>query len=102
MVFSIKFFNHDPISNPLKIGNINMTTSVIAQKSPFAVDLEAGKDYYYCSCGLSQNQPFCDGAHKPTSFTPVKFTAEETKTAYLCGCKSNDGTPFCNGAHKEL
>ncbi len=79
-----------------------MAEATIAQKSPFAVDLEAGKTYYWCSCGLSKNQPFCDGSHKDTEFTPVEFTAEETKTAYLCGCKRNDGTPFCNGAHKEL
>ena len=79
-----------------------MADPTIAQKSPFEVELEAGKDYYWCSCGLSKKQPFCDGSHKETEFEPVKFTAEETKTAYLCGCKRNDGTPFCDGSHKEL
>ena len=79
-----------------------MTNATIALKNPVAVDLEEGKTYFWCSCGLSKKQPFCDGAHKGSDFSPVKFTAEETKTAYLCGCKQNDGTPFCNGAHKEL
>ena len=74
----------------------------MTQKSPSAIELEAGKTYYYCTCGKSAKQPFCDGAHKGTEFTPVAFTADESKTAYLCGCKQNDGTPFCNGAHKEL
>lgn len=79
-----------------------MTNATITQKSPFEVELEAGNSYYYCSCGLSKNQSFCDGSHKGTEFTPIEFTPEETKTAYLCGCKRNDGTPFCNGAHKKL
>ncbi len=79
-----------------------MAEPIIAQKSPIEVELEAGKTYYWCSCGMSQKQPFCDGSHKDTEFTPVEFTPEESKTAYLCACKRNDGTPFCNGAHKDL
>jgi len=51
----------------------------IAAKSPFAVAVEAGKDYFWCSCGKSKGQPFCDGSHKGSSFSPVKFTASETK-----------------------
>ena len=54
------------------------------------------------SCGRSAKQPFCDGSHKGTSFTPVKFTAEDTKTAFLCGCKHSAKAPFCDGTHKAL
>lgn len=74
----------------------------IAQKSPYAVKVEAGKDYWWCRCGKSKNQPFCDGAHKGGEFTPVKFTAAESKTVYLCGCKHTGSQPFCDGSHKKL
>lgn len=74
----------------------------IAQKAPYAVEVEAGKTYFWCSCGQSKNQPFCDGSHKGSSFNPVKFTAEESKTAYLCGCKHTGNAPFCDGSHKAL
>ena len=68
-----------------------MAEAVIVQKEPYAVDLEADKTYYWCSCGLSAKQPFCDGAHKEKGeFTPVEFTVEETKTHYLCGCRRNE------------
>jgi CDGSH iron-sulfur domain-containing protein 3 len=79
-----------------------MSDPVIAQKAPFAVDVEAGKSYFWCSCGQSQNQPFCDGAHKPTDFTPVKFDATESKTVYFCGCKMSANKPACDGSHKDL
>lgn len=74
----------------------------IAQKGPYAVELEAGKLYFWCRCGNSKNQPFCDGSHKGGPFTPVKFTAETTGTAYLCGCKHSGHKPFCDGTHKSL
>ena len=74
----------------------------IAQKSPFAVEIEAGKTYFWCACGQSKSQPFCDGSHKGSSFTPTKFTAEVSKTAYLCGCKQTKNAPFCDGSHKAL
>ncbi|MDP6566630.1 MAG: CDGSH iron-sulfur domain-containing protein [Alphaproteobacteria bacterium] len=79
-----------------------MSEAIIAQKAPYAIELEAGKDYFWCSCGKSSKQPFCDGTHKGSEFAPVKFQVDEAKTAYLCGCKRNDGKPFCNGAHKQL
>ena len=79
-----------------------MTEPVIAQKGPFAVELEEGKKYAWCACGRSVNQPFCDGSHKVTAFTPVIFTAEVTKTAYLCGCKHTGNRPFCDGTHGKL
>ena len=74
----------------------------IAQKAPYPVDIEAGKTYFWCACGRSQKQPFCDGSHKATTLTPVKFTAGETKKVWLCGCKQSAGKPFCDGTHKGL
>ena len=76
--------------------------AVIAQKQPYAVDVEAGKTYYWCRCGRSKNQPFCDGLHKDTGFEPVAFTAEKTETVYLCGCKRTGSQPFCDGSHEGL
>ncbi len=79
-----------------------MDQPTIADKSPKPVELEAGKRYSWCSCGESKNQPFCDGAHKGTSFKPVSFVAEETKTAYMCMCKHSATPQFCDGKHKSL
>jgi CDGSH-type Zn-finger protein len=64
--------------------------------------VEAGKSYFWCACGLSAKQPFCDGSHKGSGMTPVKFEATETKTAYLCGCKHTANPPFCDGSHNKL
>ena len=74
----------------------------IAGKAPMPIELEAGKTYAWCSCGKSENQPFCDGAHSGTDFTPMVFKAEETKTAYMCTCKQTDNPGFCDGTHKGL
>jgi CDGSH iron-sulfur domain-containing protein 3 len=74
----------------------------IAQKAPFPVEVEAGKTYFWCACGQSANQPFCDGSHKGGAFSPVKFTAEEAKRVWLCGCKQSANRPFCDGTHKAL
>lgn len=78
-----------------------MTSPHIAQKAPYAVELAAG-DYWWCSCGKSAKQPFCDGTHKGSEFSPMKFTIEETKKVWLCGCKNTAGKPFCDGTHKSL
>lgn len=75
---------------------------VIAQKGPFQVDLTEGKDYWFCTCGKSKRQPFCDGSHKGSSFEPLKFKAAATGTFNLCGCKSTDDAPFCDGSHNML
>lgn len=74
----------------------------IAQKAPYPVEVEAGKTYYWCSCGKSQNQPFCDGSHKGSEFSPMAFTAEKSETKYFCGCKMSANKPFCDGAHSKL
>ena len=74
----------------------------IAQKTPFAVDVEAGKTYFWCACGESKNQPFCDGSHKGSDFNPIKWTAEAAKTVYFCGCKHSAKAPLCDGSHKAL
>jgi len=79
-----------------------MKEAKIAQKAPYAVDVEKGKTYHWCSCGLSKKQPFCDGSHKGTSFTPVAFTADETKQVFLCGCKRTKNPPFCDGSHTKI
>lgn len=74
----------------------------IAKKGPYAVELEQGKTYHWCTCGKSAHQPFCDGSHKGSEFTPKAFTAEKTGTAYLCGCKHTKNAPFCDGTHNSL
>lgn len=79
-----------------------MGEPVIASKTPFATEVEAGKTYYWCSCGRSQTQPFCDGSHKGTGFTPVAWTAEKSGTVYFCGCKHTNNPPLCDGSHKHL
>jgi CDGSH iron-sulfur domain-containing protein 3 len=79
-----------------------MEKPVIAQKAPIAVDVKKGETYYWCACGRSANQPFCDGSHKATSFTPLPFTAEKDDTVYLCACKQTKNPPYCDGTHKTL
>ena len=79
-----------------------MPEATIAQKSPYPVEVEAGKSYYWCSCGRSNGQPFCDGSHKGSGFTPVKFEATETKTVYFCGCKHSANPVLCDGSHHQL
>lgn len=78
-----------------------MSDPVIAQKAPYATELEAG-NYFWCRCGRSAKQPFCDGSHKDTGLTPVKFTLEEPKKVFLCGCKHSNKQPFCDGTHSAL
>jgi len=79
-----------------------MPTPTIAQKGPFPVEVEAGKSYFWCACGQSAKQPFCDGSHKGTEFTPVKLKATETKKVFFCGCKHTATPIMCDGTHKTL
>lgn len=79
-----------------------MAEPIIAQKAPYPVEVEAGKDYYWCACGRSSKQPFCDGSHKDTGISPVKFTAEKSETVYFCGCKHSKKPPLCDGTHATL
>jgi CDGSH-type Zn-finger protein len=74
----------------------------IAQKAPYPVEVEAGKSYFWCACGKSAKQPFCDGSHKGSEFVPVKYTAEESKKVFFCGCKASAKAPLCDGSHNAL
>ena len=74
----------------------------IAQKAPYPVDVEAGKDYWWCACGKSASQPFCDGSHQGGPFSPTKFTAAETGKVYFCGCKHSGNGALCDGSHQKL
>ncbi len=73
----------------------------IAQKAPYVLDLEPGT-YYWCSCGKSNNQPFCDGSHKGSEFTPRVVEIEENKQVALCGCKHSKNGAYCDGTHAKL
>ena len=79
-----------------------MSEPVIAAKVPVGVDVEAGKTYWWCACGRSKTQPFCDGSHKGSEFTPVKYEAAESKKAWFCACKHSARQPLCDGTHKRL
>ncbi len=78
-----------------------MNEPVIAAKQPSVMELEPGT-YYWCSCGLSSNQPFCNGAHKGTGFTPMKVEITEKQRVALCDCKRTSNVPFCDGTHVKL
>ena len=75
---------------------------VVAKKGPYVVDVEAGKAYFWCACGKSKNQPFCDGSHKDTGFAPVKWVADADGKKGFCGCKTTGGQPLCDGSHNNL
>ena len=79
-----------------------MTDPVIAQRAPIPVDVEAGKTYFWCACGKSAAQPFCDGSHKGSDFSPMKWTADESKKVFFCACKHTQGRPLCDGSHNRL
>jgi len=79
-----------------------MSKPVVASLRPIRVELKKGEQYFWCTCGKSKKQPFCDGTHRETEFRPMKFVAEETKEVFLCACKHTDKKPFCDGAHRAL
>ncbi|MBC6416834.1 MAG: CDGSH iron-sulfur domain-containing protein [Rhodospirillales bacterium] len=76
--------------------------AIAAKKAPFKVSVEAGKTYFWCSCGRSAKQPFCDGSHKTTGLAPVAYKAEAAKDLYFCGCKATGKQPLCDGTHNKL
>jgi len=78
-----------------------MTEAVRAADAPFPVDVEAGKTYWWCACGRSRSQPFCDGSHKGTAFQPLAWEAKESGRVWFCGCKQTAGAPLCDGSHKK-
>ena len=78
-----------------------MSEPIRATDEPIVVDVEAGKSYYWCACGKSKTQPFCDGAHADTDITPVQYDASESTTVYFCGCKATKNKPLCDGSHKN-
>ena len=69
---------------------------------PALVELVAGETYWWCRCGRSQSQPFCDGSHKGTGFSPVEWKAHEAQQAWFCACKRTGNRPMCDGSHKKL
>jgi len=79
-----------------------MSKPVVSDNKPQKVILSAEKKYYFCTCGRSGNQPFCDGSHKSTSFSPKGFTVEKDGDAWLCACKHTGNAPFCDGSHKQF
>jgi CDGSH iron-sulfur domain-containing protein 3 len=78
-----------------------MMEPVVAQKMPYAMELEPG-EYWWCACGRSKNQPFCDGSHQGTGIVPVRMSITEKSQVFLCGCKYTATPPFCDGAHDLL
>jgi CDGSH-type Zn-finger protein len=76
-----------------------MTDAVRAGDRPIPVEVEAGKDYFWCACGRSASQPFCDGSHRGTDITPVKYTATEAGKVFFCACKATGDAPRCDGSH---
>jgi CDGSH-type Zn-finger protein len=79
-----------------------MADPVIAARAPLAVDVEAGRTYYWCACGKSASQPFCDGSHKGGEFSPLAWTAPATAKVWFCACKHSANPPLCDGTHKTL
>jgi CDGSH-type Zn-finger protein len=74
----------------------------VATTSSIKVEVKKGQKYFWCSCGLSTNQPFCDASHKGSGFSPVVYEAEEDKLVSFCGCKASKKSPLCDGSHRAL
>jgi len=81
---------------------MSMTEPEIGGRAPIAIEVEAGNSYWWCACGRSRTQPFCDGSHKGTSFTPLEFKPETSGKVFFCTCKRSGKMPLCDGSHKKL
>ncbi|MGB8276003.1 MAG: CDGSH iron-sulfur domain-containing protein [Alphaproteobacteria bacterium] len=79
-----------------------MAEPIAAKLAPFPVDVKEGETYYWCACGRSQSQPFCDASHAGTGIEPMVYVAPATRTAYFCGCKASKTKPLCDGTHNRL
>lgn len=79
-----------------------MSNPIVSDNKPKKVTLSQGEKYFFCTCGRSKNQPFCDGSHKVTTFKPKAFIAEKDGDAWLCACKHTGNVPFCDGTHKQF
>ncbi len=85
-----------------KMSNAENASPPICQKMPFKESVVEGRTYWWCACGRSKKQPFCDGSHAGTGFQPVAHKAKATGDAYFCGCKRTEKAPLCDGTHARL
>ncbi|HSK41322.1 MAG TPA: CDGSH iron-sulfur domain-containing protein [Arenibaculum sp.] len=79
-----------------------MEKPVVAKRGPYMAQLEAGKTYWWCRCGLSKTQPYCDGSHEGTGIEPMEFTPDTDMRMRFCGCKATKRPPYCDGVHNRL
>jgi CDGSH-type Zn-finger protein len=79
-----------------------MSTPEIGGREPIAIEVEGGKTYWWCACGRSKSQPFCDGSHEVTPFEPIEYTAKKSGKVFFCTCKRSSKKPLCDGSHKKL
>ncbi|BBK39880.1 hypothetical protein STAQ_49580 [Allostella sp. ATCC 35155] len=78
-----------------------MADTVPARLAPYGVTVKAGRKYFWCACGLSQRQPFCDGSHSGTGIAPLQWEATASEEVWFCGCKRTAGAPICDGSHER-
>ena len=79
-----------------------MAKPVIASTIPVTVEVKEGESYWWCTCGRSANQPWCDGSHAGTDFTPLEYVAPRTRTLSMCTCKHTHKGPYCDNSHRNL
>lgn len=89
-------------ANPRRGASFMSDSPIVAAHTPAKVSVEEGKSYYWCTCGRSKNQPFCDGSHAGTGLSPLEFKAERSESVHLCQCKATGSAPFCDGSHRKL
>ena len=78
-----------------------MSEAKASQLAPYPVEVKAGQSYWWCACGRSAGQPFCDGSHEGTGIFPVEYRAEKDGTVWFCGCRRTAAPPLCDGSHAE-